>query len=59
MQLIQTQYYKLEYVEVDVEGNEVADGTRQTAVSFQNRFSEEDTDQLQSDGIYALSLDWT
>lgn len=29
MQLIQTQYYKLEYVEVDVEGNEVADGTRQ------------------------------
>ena len=44
MQLNQTQYYKLEYVEVDAEGNEVADGTRRTAVSFQNRFSEEDTD---------------
>lgn len=38
MQLNQTQYYKLEYVEVDVEGNEVADGTRQTAVSFRTDF---------------------
>lgn len=38
MQLIQTQYYKLEYVEVDAEGNEVAAGTRQTAVSFRTDF---------------------
>ena len=38
MQLIQTQYYKLEYVEVDTEGNEVADETRQTAVSVKTDF---------------------